>query len=113
MYQPGDLIVYGGEGVCRVEAVGPLALSGMKSDNIPPYHSGSPPNMAITGESTAITNPVMTGRRAGSIGVRPTSRSRLATNTPMIPWTMVLASLYLGSLLVKNSFICFVPPLCF
>jgi len=46
MYQPGDLIVYGGEGVCRVEAVGPLALPGMKSDKLyytlqPLYRTGS------------------------------------------------------------------------
>ena len=34
MYQPGDLIIYGGEGVCRVESVGPLALSGVKSDKL-------------------------------------------------------------------------------
>ena len=34
MYQPGDLIIYGGEGVCRVESVGPLALSDVKSDKL-------------------------------------------------------------------------------
>ena len=34
MYQPGDLIIYGGEGVCRVESVGPLALSDVKSDQL-------------------------------------------------------------------------------
>ena len=46
MYQPGELIVYGGEGVCRVEAIGPLKLSGMKSDKLyytlqPLYRSGT------------------------------------------------------------------------
>ena len=45
MYQPGDLIVYGGEGVCRIEAVGPLNLSDMKSDKLyytlqPVYRTG-------------------------------------------------------------------------
>lgn len=30
MYQIGEMIIYGGEGVCRVEAVGPLAMSGIK-----------------------------------------------------------------------------------
>ena len=34
MHQPGDLIIYGGEGVCRVESVGPLALSDVKSDKL-------------------------------------------------------------------------------
>lgn len=46
MYQPGDLIIYGGEGVCRVESVGPLALSDVKSDKLyytlqPLYRSGT------------------------------------------------------------------------
>ena len=46
MYQPGDLIVYGGEGVCRVEAIGPLKLSDMKSDKLyytlqPVYRTGT------------------------------------------------------------------------
>ena len=46
MYQPGDLIIYGGEGVCRVESVGPLQLSDMKSDKLyytlqPIYRTGS------------------------------------------------------------------------
>ena len=46
MYQPGDLIIYGGEGVCRVESVGPLALSDVKSDKLyytlqPLYRNGT------------------------------------------------------------------------
>ncbi len=46
MYSIGDLIIYGGEGVCRVEAVGPLALSDMKSDKLyytlqPLYRTGT------------------------------------------------------------------------
>lgn len=46
MYQPGDLIIYGGEGVCRVESVGPLALPDVKSDKLyytlqPLYRSGT------------------------------------------------------------------------
>lgn len=32
MYQVGEMIIYGGENVCKVEAVGPLALSGFKGD---------------------------------------------------------------------------------
>ncbi len=46
MYQPGDLIVYGGEGVCRVEAVGPLKLSDMKSDKL--YYTLQPVHRAGT-----------------------------------------------------------------
>ncbi len=46
MYSIGQLIIYGGEGVCRVEAVGPLDLTGMKSDKWyytlqPLYRTGS------------------------------------------------------------------------
>lgn len=46
MYQPGDLIIYGGEGVCRVESVGLLALSDVKSDKLyytlqPLYRNGT------------------------------------------------------------------------
>ena len=33
MFQVGELIVYGGEGVCRVEAVGPLAMSEVEHDD--------------------------------------------------------------------------------
>lgn len=32
MYEIGAMIIYGGEGVCKVEAVGPLALTGMARD---------------------------------------------------------------------------------
>ena len=28
MFEPGNLIIYSGEGVCRVERVGPLEMSG-------------------------------------------------------------------------------------
>lgn len=40
MFQVGELIVYGGEGVCRVEAVGPITMSGEKSDK--PYYTLAP-----------------------------------------------------------------------
>ncbi len=40
MFQPGDLVVYGNDGVCRVESVGPLALSGLKSDKL--YYTLTP-----------------------------------------------------------------------
>lgn len=32
MYQVGEMIIYGGEGVCKVEAVGTLAMTGVKRD---------------------------------------------------------------------------------
>lgn len=45
MFKVGDLVVYGGEGVCRVEAVGTLPLTDIKSDKlyytlVPLYRSG-------------------------------------------------------------------------
>lgn len=45
MYSAGDLIIYGGEGVCRVEQVGAPALSALDKDRTyytlkPLYHSG-------------------------------------------------------------------------
>ena len=32
MYQPGDLIIYGGEGVCRVEAIAAESFMGWLRD---------------------------------------------------------------------------------
>lgn len=40
MYQVGELIIYGGENVCKVEAVGPLTLSGFKGDKV--YYTLAP-----------------------------------------------------------------------
>lgn len=45
MYQAGDLIVYGGEGVCRVEALGKAPVAAADQDRryytlAPLYHSG-------------------------------------------------------------------------
>ena len=40
MYQIGEMVVYGGEGVCRVEAVGPLNLPGADKDR--PYYTLAP-----------------------------------------------------------------------
>lgn len=46
MFKVGDLVVYGSEGVCRVEAVGTLPLSDVKSDReyytlAPLYRTGT------------------------------------------------------------------------
>lgn len=40
MYQVGEMIIYSGEGVCRVEAVGPIAMRGISNDKI--YYTLSP-----------------------------------------------------------------------
>jgi len=66
MYQPGDLIVYGGEGVCRVEAVGPLKLSDMKSDKLyytlqPLYRTGT---VFAPVEGKVFTRPVISREEA-------------------------------------------------
>ena len=40
MYQVGEMVIYGGEGVCRVEAVGKLHMSGVSKDKL--YYTLSP-----------------------------------------------------------------------
>lgn len=40
MYQKGELIIYGGEGVCRVEGIGPITLSGKQTEKV--YYTLSP-----------------------------------------------------------------------
>ena len=44
MFKEGDLLIYGGEGVCRVEKVDKLNISGMKNDKLyyylTPYYRG-------------------------------------------------------------------------
>lgn len=40
MYQVGDMIIYSGEGVCRVEAIGPVAMRGISSDKL--YYTLAP-----------------------------------------------------------------------
>lgn len=40
MYQVGDMIIYSGEGVCRVEAIGPIAMRGISSDKL--YYTLAP-----------------------------------------------------------------------
>jgi len=40
MFQVGDFIIYGGEGACQVEAVGPLELEGFEGDK--PYYTLAP-----------------------------------------------------------------------
>ena len=40
MYQAGDMIIYGGEGVCRVEAIGPIDMRGINKGK--DYYTLSP-----------------------------------------------------------------------
>lgn len=40
MYQVGEMVIYGGEGVCRVEAVGRLQMAGVNRDKL--YYTLSP-----------------------------------------------------------------------
>lgn len=40
MYQVGAMVIYGGEGVCRVEAVGPLAMRGVRDSRL--YYTLAP-----------------------------------------------------------------------
>lgn len=40
MFSPGDLVVYGGEGVCRVEKIGPAGVPGAEKDRM--YYTLSP-----------------------------------------------------------------------
>ena len=69
MFAAGDLVVYGGEGVCRVESIGP---SGMDYDRIgrlyyhlaPLYRSGT----VLTPVDTAVLmRPVMS--REAALGI--------------------------------------------
>lgn len=34
MYRPGDLVVYNGEGVCKIESVGSINMSGVSRDKV-------------------------------------------------------------------------------
>ena len=66
MYQIGELIVYGGEGVCRVEAVGPLDMRGAKKDVayytlVPMYRGGK---IFAPVDGPVFTRPVMTREEA-------------------------------------------------
>ena len=61
MYQPGQLIVYGAEGVCRVAAVGPLSMrdaqDGVNYYTLSPlYRSGT---IYVPVDAALHTRPVM------------------------------------------------------
>ena len=69
MYQVGALIVYGTEGVCRVESVGPPAIQGAQKGTdyytlIPLYRSGK---IFVPVDTAVHTRPVMTKEEAENL----------------------------------------------
>ena len=69
MYQVGQLIIYGGEGVCRVEAVGALAMAGVKRDR--PYYTLTPlyrPGRIYTPvDTTVFMRPILSREEAEAL----------------------------------------------
>lgn len=72
LYQVGQLIVYGAEGVCRVEAVGPLDMRGAQRGVdyytlFPLYREG---RIFIPVDTEVYTRPVMTREEAEALIAR-------------------------------------------
>ncbi len=69
MFQPGQLVVYGGEGVCRVVDVGIPDLSGMKTTRT--YYTLCPVGRNVTvyvpTDKTDALRPVMTADQAKAL----------------------------------------------
>lgn len=62
MFAAGDLVVYGGEGVCRVECIGPSGLDGDKSGReyyhlLPLYRNGT---VMTPVDTSVLMRPVLT-----------------------------------------------------
>lgn len=69
MYQPGDLIIYNGEGVCRVERVSPLDLSGTNKHKLyytlrPVYRNGT---IFIPVDTNVFMRPVISREEANAL----------------------------------------------
>lgn len=69
MYRPGDLIIYSGEGVCRVECVGSLDLSGANKNKLyytiqPIYREGK---IFIPVDTTVFMRPVISRQQADEL----------------------------------------------
>lgn len=69
MYQIGALIVYGGEGVCRVESIGPLEMRGAQKGVdyytlSPLYRDGK---IFTPVDTTVYTRPIMTREEADAL----------------------------------------------
>lgn len=83
MYKTGDYIIYGAEGVCRVESVGTLAMKGAKSGVwyytlMPVYREGS---IYAPVDTAVYTRHVMTKSEAlDLIGRIPTIEGKIVEN---------------------------------
>lgn len=69
MYRPGDLIIYSGEGVCRVEHVGSLELSGANKNKLyytiqPIYREGK---IFIPVDTTVFMRPIISRQQADEL----------------------------------------------
>lgn len=84
MYQIGELIVYGSEGVCRVEDVGPLEMRGAQKGVdyytlSPLYREGK---IFTPVDTTVYTRPVMTKEEAQElIALMPTIPEEIYENS--------------------------------
>lgn len=66
MFQVGELIIYGGEGVCRVEAVGPISMFDAKKDKpyytlVPVYRVGK---IYTPVDTTVLMRPILSKQEA-------------------------------------------------
>ena len=69
MYKVGQYIIYGFEGVCRVESIGPVDIKGAQKDVnyytlAPVYQHGK---LYVPVETTAYSRPVMTKEEAEAL----------------------------------------------
>ena len=69
MYQPGDMIIYNTEGVCRVESIGPSTIPGSNPDKMyytlkPLYRDGS---VFIPTDTTVFMRPVISRQEAEAL----------------------------------------------
>mgnify|MGYP001510839925 CR=1 FL=1 len=69
MYAAGELVVYGGEGVCRVEGVGAPSLPGMDKTRLyytlsPLYRSGQ---VMTPVDTQVLMRPLLTAEEVGQL----------------------------------------------
>lgn len=69
MYAAGELVVYGGEGVCRVEGVGAPSLRGMDKTRLyytlsPLYRSGQ---VMTPVDTQVLMRPLLTAEEVGQL----------------------------------------------
>lgn len=69
MYQVGQWIIYGGEGACRVEAIGPLAMRGASRDRL--YYTLAPAQRSgkvyVPVDGQVFTRPVLSREEAEAL----------------------------------------------